>query len=251
WERADRSWRGRTERVADLLEGQRVPVAFQPIRDIAEGRTVGVEALARFPAPPLRSPDRWFAEASAVGLGVDLEVLAVAEALTAFDGAPDGWYLSVNVSPEAAASPQLARLLDREWLPPLVLEITEHAQISDYRALNRRLKPLRDAGVRIAVDDAGSGFASFRHVLRMAPDIIKLDTTLVHDIDADNLLRALGYSLTAFASALDATVIAEGVETERELNALRFLGVRYAQGYHLGRPGPLSQCDAVSLSRPG
>lgn len=256
WDRANAPWLERAERISALIDQRLLPMAFQPIVGLLDERVVGVEALARFPGHPTRTPDRWFSEAAAVGLGVELEVLAVASALRAFEVLPTDCYLSVNVSPRAAASPLLAELLASAPLHRVVLEITEHQRIGDYEGLNRCLGPLREAGVRIAVDDAGSGFASFRHVLKMQPDIIKLDTSLVHEIDSDSLLRALSYSLTAFASALDAEVIAEGVEAEREADALRFLGVRYAQGYHFGRPGPLEailERDALvgsgSLSR--
>ena len=251
WDRANAPWRERAQRIRAVIDRRVVPMAYQPIVDLLDGRIVGVEALARFPQQPQRSPDRWFAEASSVGLGAQLEALAVASALDAFAVLPADTYLSVNVSPQAAVSPLLAEVLDGAPLERVVLEITEHEQIADYAALNRRLRPLRAAGARVAVDDAGSGFASFRHVLKMAPDLIKLDTSLVHDIDHDTLLRALSYSLTAFASALEAEVIAEGVESEREADALRFLGLRFAQGYHLGRPGPLQRVTAVSASRPG
>lgn len=257
WERTQGAWRTRVERIRNVLAAGSIPLAFQPIIDLAEESVVGVEVLARFAGPPQRGPERWFAEANAVGLGIDLEMLSIRQALTALPGLSPPLYLSVNISPLAAASPSLADVLAGAPLQRLVLEITEHERVADYDALNRQLAPLRQEGLRVAVDDAGSGFASFRHVLKLSPDIVKLDTSLVHEIDNDSLLRALGYTLTAFASALGAQVVAEGVETQREVDALRFLGVRFAQGYHLGRPvnlGDLSvhhDVSVVSRTRPG
>ena len=93
--------------------------------------------------------------------------------------------------------------------------------------------------MRIAVDDAGSGYSSLAHILKLAPDFIKLDRELVSGIDLDPVRRALAASLVTFAADTGAEIVAEGVETEDELEVLRRLGVRYAQGYHLGRPAPL------------
>jgi EAL domain-containing protein (putative c-di-GMP-specific phosphodiesterase class I) len=118
-------------------------------------------------------------------------------------------------------------------LHTVVLEITEHARVPDYGALADVLQPFRARGARVAVDDTGSGFASLRHVLRLEPEIVKLDSSLTHHIDSDAVLRALGYTLKAFAGAIGAETVAEGIENERELYALRFLGVPYGQGFHL------------------
>lgn len=227
------------DRISDVLAREDVRIVYQPIFDLASGRAVGYEALSRFPSPPGRPPDQWFAEAAAVGLGVPLEVLAVRHALHALTRLPDEVYVSVNVSPAAAASEELARVLADLPVHRVVLEVTEHAEVDDYEVLNAAVARLRRRGARLAVDDTGSGFASMRHVLRLAPDIVKLDTTLTHGIDSDSVLRALGFSLKSFASAIDAEVIAEGIETEREVDALRFLGVTLGQGFHLQRPGPL------------
>ncbi len=242
-QRASALWRLRTDRIRAVLDARAVALVFQPIVDLHTEAVIGYEALSRFASRPTRTPDKWFGEAGAVGLGVELEVLAIEKAVEAVPQLPDGCYLSVNVSPPVATSPRLVQALSEAPLERLVLEITEHEAVTDYAVLNESLAPLRRRGLRVAVDDAGSGFASFRHVVKLEPDIVKLDTSLVHEIDCDRVLRALGYSLTAFASALGA-VVAEGVETEREVDALRFLGVPYAQGYHFGRP------DALPASAP-
>ncbi|CAN5120942.1 hypothetical protein BH20ACT8_BH20ACT8_09780 [soil metagenome] len=245
---ATAAWRQRVSRIRSVLDAGWLRIAYQPIADLSTGEVVGVEALSRFPEPPRMTPDRWFREAASIGLGPDLELLAVAQALEAFRVLPEHVYLSVNVSPEAAQSPALGEVLAGAPLDRLVFEITEHAEVTDYAALNSALSPLRASGLRLAVDDAGAGFASLRHILRMAPDIIKLDISLTRDIDSDSVLRALSYSLAAFASAIDAVVVAEGIEREEELDALRFLGVQYGQGFFLQAPGPLASREQLEVA---
>lgn len=234
--------------IRQVLEEESLWTVFQPICDLYDGSIVGYEALSRFPEPPKRTPDRWFGDAAAIGLGVALEVLAVRRALTALSELPTHIYLSVNISPAVATSDALADALEGVPVERLVLEITEHAEVDDYEVLNASIARLRRRGARLAVDDTGAGFASMRHVLRLAPDIVKLDTTLTQDIDNDSVLRALGFSLKSFAAAIDAQVIAEGIETEREVDALRFLGVRYGQGYFLSRPGPLLAQEVIDIT---
>ena len=121
----------------------------------------------------------------------------------------------------------------------IALELTEHARVDDYEGLSRVLTPLRDQGMQLAVDDAGAGFASLRHILQLQPDIIKLDMTLTRHVDADGARRALAAALITFAGEIGASIVAEGIESEREIDALVGLGVQYGQGYHLARPGPL------------
>ncbi len=226
-----------------MLRDRALAIVYQPIADLYSGAVVGVEALSRFPQRPRQGPDRWFKEAATVGLAEPLEALALGFAVQALDVLPPGVYLSVNLSPAAVMSADVARVLDAVDVSRLVVEITEHAEVDDYDALNDAVGRLRARGARLAVDDAGSGFASMRHVLRLAPDIIKLDLSLTQGIDNDSVLRALGYSLKSFATAIDAQVVAEGVETEHEVDALRFLGVAYAQGHYLRRPKALSEQD--------
>jgi EAL domain-containing protein (putative c-di-GMP-specific phosphodiesterase class I) len=241
-------WDRRVGQVRTVLDDRGFDVVFQPIADLRDGVTVGVEALSRFPTPPDLSPDRWFDDASSVGLGVELELAAIERAITAFDALPPGAYLSVNLSPSTVLSPALRRAVASCPLDRLVFEITEHAAVVDYEALNTALRPWRRDGVRLAVDDAGAGFASLRHILRMSPDIIKLDISLTQGIDKDAVQRALSYSIASFGSAIDAAVVAEGVSSEQELNALRFLGIAYGQGFHLAAPAPLPADGSLAAS---
>jgi diguanylate cyclase (GGDEF)-like protein len=218
-------------RLEDLYrEGGPRPV-YQPVVDLLTLRPVGAEALSRFPAG---DPATWFVQAAALGVGVELEVAAI-EAALAQEPTSTG-FLALNVSPELAASPALVRVLKGHRLDRVVVEITEHEQVQDYPALLRHLEPLRGEGVRVAVDDAGAGFASMRHVLALGPEFIKLDMSLIRGIHLDRTRQALTASLATFAQRTGATLIAEGIETAAELDCLRSLGVPLGQGFHLGYP---------------
>lgn len=231
--------RERLARVGRALSGDALSMVFQPIADLATGEVRGVEALARFACEPRRPPNEWFDEAAAVGRGADLELAAAGAALARLEELPPATFLSVNISPATAVSPELAVLIEDFPADRIVLELTEHTRIDEYEPLLAALAPLRDRGVRVAVDDAGAGYSSLRHVLRLRPHVLKLDTALTRGIDGDLARRALATAMVTFAPEIDATVIAEGVETRAELETLRGLGVPCGQGYHLARPGPV------------
>jgi EAL domain-containing protein (putative c-di-GMP-specific phosphodiesterase class I) len=155
------------------------------------------------------------------------------------DVLPPDVYVTVNVSPQTILSGHLRDALCGLPAEQIVLELTEHAQIDDYDRLLRALHPLRNRGVRLAVDDAGAGYASLRHILQVRPDLIKLDIALTRNINLDPARRALASALVAFARETSSCIIAEGVETASELKTLRSIGIEKAQGYFLGRPVPI------------
>lgn len=223
-------------------------IFLQPIRTLESGVTAGVEALARFERPPRRSPDRWFAEASEVGLRTQLELVAARKALAILAELPAGLFLSVNVSPRTVAAASFRRLLDAVAGDRVVLEVTEHAPIEDYERLNTVLARIRADGVRLAIDDAGAGFASLRHILLLEPDFIKLDGTLIAGIEQDLSKQALATGLISFAGKIGATIVAEGIERAEELAELRALGVDYGQGYYLGRPAAGLPTDDLPMA---
>ena len=227
-------------RVRRVLDSKGLAMAFQPIVDLIDGSVVGYEALARFALGPERPPDAWFAEAEAVGLGRELEAAALRSALAHLDRLPAETYLSLNASPLTAVSPFLKRLL-ADVGERIVVEITEHAPVADYDALREALGELRAQGVRVAIDDAGAGFASLTHILRLMPDLIKLDMVLTRGIDTDDTRRQLASALSSFASGIGAAIVAEGIETKAELDCLRELGVPYGQGFLLARPTSLGK----------
>jgi len=171
-----------------------------------------------------------------VGESGALELAAAQGAVRGLADLPAHLDLTVNVSPDVAMSPDFRRWLMQVPLGRLVLELTEHAQVPDYDALLRALAPARKRGLRIAVDDAGAGYASMRHMLMLRPDLIKLDISLVRDVDTDRSRRALCAAVVEFAHQTGAQIVAEGVETLDELRTLQLLGADYVQGYLLQRP---------------
>lgn len=214
-------------------------VVLQPICELLDGQPVGYEALSRFAAG--RSPDRWFADAAEVGLGLELECVAIRAATAMLPLLPDALSLSINASPETVMSGALDALLDVDTPHRLVLELTEHATFDDYDTLCARIASLRARGIRLAIDDAGAGFSGLQHILKLRPDLIKLDLTLIRDIDTDPAKRALASAMQSFARQTGATLIAEGVETPGERSTLISLGLRRGQGYLLGRPEPYGE----------
>jgi len=219
------------------LDSGRIQAVYQPIVSVESGRLVGAESLSRFPDSD-RSPQDWFAGAVEVGLHVLLELAAVEHCLRGATRLPDDIYVSVNVSPDTLLDPRLLELLRSSSIGPkrVVVEITEHAAITDYVEVIPAVDELREAGVRIAVDDAGAGYASFRHILRLRPSKIKLDRSLIAGIHEDPALLALATAVVSFGREMGAVVIAEGIELLEELRCLQEIGIDAAQGYLLGRP---------------
>lgn len=241
--------RERLERIRAVVSGTGLTIAYQPIFDLTDDHVFGVEALARFSAEPTRGPDAWFAEAEAVGLGEELELAAIRRALDEFDRLEPGAFLSLNVSPGTCLSPRLSELISEIPGNRLSLEITEHAVVGDYGALEAALSPLRARGVRLTIDDACAGPSSLRHVMALQPDLIKLDVALTRDVDTDENRSDLVTALVGFAARVDAAVVAEGVETAPQLRTLNDLGVGYAQGFYLARPGPIPPSDTWQPAR--
>ncbi len=228
-------------RIRDVIEREQISIVYQPIWNIAAHKPVGLECLSRFSATPQRSPDKWFNEAAEAGLGVELEMAAIRMALGAFASAPADIYLAVNASPATILGSEFFDIFSSVPLDRLVLEVTEHAHVANYDLLLNVLEPLRQRGVRLAVDDAGAGYSSLQHILHLRPDIIKLDMGLTRHIDLDPARRALAAALIKFAEETNSKIIAEGVETASELKTLAKLGVEMAQGYYLARPMPLEK----------
>jgi EAL domain-containing protein (putative c-di-GMP-specific phosphodiesterase class I)/DNA-binding NarL/FixJ family response regulator len=253
--RAEGRRRQRESRVRRAMESEgALGVVFQPICDLNTGKPVGVEALARFHVPPERGPDSWFAEASEVGLRRELELVALRHALSHLSELPKGLFLSVNISPATLRSAPFRKAIAAVDAKRIVLEVTEHTPVQDYDALNNAVERVRAVGARLAIDDAGAGFASLRHILRLAPDFVKLDRTLIDNIERDRSHQALAAGLISFARKIDATIVAEGIERAGQLRALRDLGVSCGQGFLLARPAPLPLAQVAHgkrFGRPG
>ncbi|MEX2289473.1 MAG: EAL domain-containing protein [Mycobacteriales bacterium] len=224
--------------VRELISIDRVKIALQAVVQLDTGAVVGFEALARFGG---RVPtDRWFRAASYYGLGGEFERLTLQAALSLLPSLPPGAFLAVNVSPAALEDPTVLTLLHDSDLSRVLLEVTEHEAVADYTLTRTLLDELRRRGARIAVDDTGAGFASLRHVLMLQPAVVKLDTSLSRHVHESERQRKLVTALLTFADEVGSLVLAEGIETEEQLVALRKLGVPLGQGWHLGVPTVVS-----------
>ena len=226
----------RHEVVAVMQDPDGLTPVFQPLVALATGQVSGYEALTRFKQPPKRFPDQWFNLASRVGLGAALEAHAIGKAL-AVPNRPPGTYLSLNLSPSTLRAPEVQAILPED-LSGLVIEVTEHELASDDTRLAADLAELRSRGARVAVDDAGAGYAGLQQLMRVTPDLIKLDRSLVQNIHEDEAKQALVESFVRFGRRTGAQVVAEGIEIEEELRVLADLDVTYGQGYFLAKPGP-------------
>jgi EAL domain-containing protein (putative c-di-GMP-specific phosphodiesterase class I) len=235
------------DRIDAILQADGLRMVYQPIVDVATGRVVGFESLARFASDPYRTPDIWFSEAGLVGRAVELESKAIRLALSTIYELPASVYVTVNASPETIVKGALADAVHGLPLDRIVVEVTEHQAIERYEDMAEAIMPLQQAGLRIAIDDAGAGYASFRHVLNLHPHIVKLDNSITRSIDADRSRRALAAALCGFAAETGCGIVAEGVETKAELEAVRALGIGKAQGYHLGRPMSFAEARALLL----
>ncbi|HEX6714738.1 MAG TPA: bifunctional diguanylate cyclase/phosphodiesterase [Thermoleophilaceae bacterium] len=226
----------RHEVVAVMQDPEGLTPVFQPLVALATGQVSGYEALTRFKPPPKRFPDQWFNLAARVGLGGALEAHAIKKALDV-PNRPAGTYLSLNLSPSTLRAPEVRDVLPED-LTGLVIEVTEHELAADDAALAADLADVRRRGARVAVDDAGAGYAGLQQLMRVAPDLIKLDRSLVQNIHEDPAKQALVDSFVRFGRRTGAQVVAEGIETEEELRVLADLDVTYGQGYFLAKPGP-------------
>ena len=212
---------------------RRFTIHLQPIARLDSGEVIAVEALTRF-TDGVR-PDIQFAEAGRLGLGLALERATLGAAIEAARDRPPDVALSVNVSPDIVLHdpdlPELLTVAERS----IIIELTEHERIDDYDAVRSAFTRL-GPDVRLAVDDAGSGYASLRHILSLRPTFVKLDMEWVRGIADDPIRRALVSGLAYFASETGCELIAEGIETEDERIALLELGIRLGQGYLIGHP---------------
>jgi EAL domain-containing protein (putative c-di-GMP-specific phosphodiesterase class I)/CheY-like chemotaxis protein len=231
-------------RIRRVLERGEFDIVFQPIVALDSRAIVGYEALSRFSAEPNRGPDQWFAEAHEVGLGPELELAAIRLACERSRDLPEGMFMAVNVSPVTTERPELLALLAGCDVNEVILEVTEHAQVEDYRRFRVAIGRVRELGARLAVDDAGAGFSSLRHILELDAELIKLDGSLTRSLEDDPRRRSLAAALIEFGRDSGASVLAEHIESEVQLIELRRLGVHYGQGFHLGRPQRLPAAAA-------
>lgn len=247
----ERDRQRKRDRLRSAMATRQPAIVYQPIFDLADMHVAGWECLSRFNVEPGRTPDLWFQEAADVGMGEDLECHAISAALAGLSMFPGDMYLAINCSPELLLSHRLDDLLQGYPGQRIVLEITEHAVVQDYRLMEGALAGLRKRGMRLAIDDAGAGYASMRHILQLRPDMIKLDISLTQGIDLDPQRRAMASALIAFARETGSTIVAEGVETVPELEVLKRLGADKVQGFLLGHPLALSDVKRLNIRGQG
>lgn len=228
--------------ISEIIAAEAFHPVFQPIVHLESGRVAGFEALTRFDDGA--RPDQRFADAARAGMGAAMELATMRAALSAATQLPADTYLSVNVSAAVLIEHDLSEMLTLAGERRLVLELTEHERIDDYGAVRRVVDALRPV-VRLSVDDAGSGWASLRHVFALEPDYVKLDRGWVSGIDADPARQALLLGIARFVDAMDGAVVAEGIETSRELATLRSLDIQFGQGFLLGRPARVDEVAGV------
>jgi EAL domain-containing protein (putative c-di-GMP-specific phosphodiesterase class I) len=225
------------ERISELLDEGSLAMALQPIVDLATDEVCGYEALARFPDHVGWTPDRWFDAAGQVGMGTALESAAVHAAMRLLPRIGPAASLAINVSAGAlVSSASIPELFTGPESHRLVLELTEHHRIEEPARLTEALRRVRAAGVRVAVDDAGSGYAGLERILSLAPEVLKLDRSLVYGVSKHAGRQAMCEAMVRFTQRTGSRLVAEGVETREDLAVLKSLGVGHAQGYLLGRP---------------
>ena len=227
--------------IKSTVRDQRFELLYQPIVDLCTGQLTGAEALCRFQSDPYRAPNLWFEDAARVGLGEMLEICVMEPAINTMELLPDDAYVSFNASPRTIATGLLAPVFEKRRPKRVVLEVTEHIEVDDWAALSREINVLREMGILIAIDDAGAGYSGLQQIVRLRPDIIKLDRSLVDHIDQDPARRSLCAAMVHFATETGAALVAEGIERPEEERVLRDLGVHRGQGFLLARPMPMAQ----------
>lgn len=227
-----------------ILRNGQISMLFQPIYDFKKGTVLAWEALARGPrGSELESPALLFDFAEQTGQLFVLEQTCRSKALETVGALAPGQRLFLNIHPRAVVDPTFApgstlELIENHGLKPdnIVFEITERHSIKDFTSFHRTLDHYRSQGFKIAVDDAGTGYSGLSTIAALKPDYIKVDMSLVRDIDKDPVRRALMETMVTLANRIGSEIIAEGIETRNEAGALIEIGVHYGQGYFLSRP---------------
>lgn len=236
------------DQIAAVIDRDLIKTHFQPIISLRRGAVMAVEALSRFQTSHDQSVLWWFEQARAAEMQESLELAAMSYALDQMPDLPPETYMTVNVSPATFASDGLMKVLTT--VPPnrVVVELTEHTQIAATECLRQRLREMRARGIGIAIDDVGAGYAGLNALVELRPDVIKLDRSLVHGIHDDQAKQSLTRAMLDFSGAIDAFLIAEGVEDRRDHHTLTGLGARLGQGFLYGRPEPAHQVSKLLSS---
>jgi EAL domain-containing protein (putative c-di-GMP-specific phosphodiesterase class I) len=220
---------------------------YQPIIELKTGKLLGVEGLIRpVPPAPFADPGSLFSAAVDSGHLVALDLTCLETIVAGAGNLAAGAFLSVNLSPATVESPEfstaaLLSILARYGFPPerLLLELTEQQPVTDLERVRLKLDTCRGAGIRLAADDVGAGYAGLRLLAELSFDVIKVDLTLVQRSASSASSSAVVESVVALAGRTGAMLVAEGVEFPEQLVQLEQLGITVGQGFLLGRPGSL------------
>lgn len=230
--------RKRHDFIMKIINDRSFHNVYQSIVDFSTGKNIGLEALTRFEDVSFESPDWIFREAESFGLKAELEIAVLDEPIKRTHQMSGDCYVSINVSPTTVATKAFKDLVATAATDHLVIELNEADTVDSYFALNNHLDKIRALGVSLAIDDVGSGYANFRHILELSPEILKLDISLIRDINISRKKQALAAAIIAYADEFGSKIIAEGVETDAELQVLQKLGINLIQGYLFSKPAP-------------
>lgn len=223
-------------RLSNVIQDDALSIHLQPIVSLTDGRPMAAEALSRFSSNPSVGPEWWFAQAQRSDMQIDLEVAAISKALQHLNHMPDRAYLSVNASPLTVSSVQFMEAVRGVPTDRLLVELTEREIILETSPLMQALAVLRDKRIGIAIDDVGAGYAGLSTIVSLKPNVLKLDRSLVSQIQGCTVKQSLTKAMVHFANEMSAFLVAEGVETQAEHNTIKRLGVRLGQGYFYARP---------------
>lgn len=227
-----------------LIENNHLQVLYQPIVNLQKTSLLGWEALTRGPADSyFSSPLNLFSFAEKSGMLYLLERTCRRLALNGAATLGRDQKLFINMDPQVLNDPYFVKgetklVLDALDLHPsnIVFEITERRSIQDFSAFRKSLEHYRSQGYLIAIDDAGAGYSSLQSIAELRPDFIKLDMSLIRGVDKDHVKQALLETFVTFSNKIGCLIVAEGIETEAELETITRLGVPLGQGFYLGRP---------------
>lgn len=228
----------------EILKNGTVSTVFQPIISLKDGKLLGYEALSRGPKETFfENPERMFEFARIYGRLWDLEFLCRIKALENVTNSKSDFYIFLNVDPNTINDEKFKKGFTKDFLRSfdinpenIVFEITENNTVSDFKSFNLTIDNYKDQGYKIAIDDAGSGYSGLKLITEIHPHYLKLDMTLIRDIDKDGIKHSLIKTFRDFCQTADIKIIAEGIETENELNALIDIGIDYGQGYLIQKP---------------
>lgn len=234
------------EQFFDILNRKSITTVFQPIISLRDGSIFGYEALSRGPEDTeMQSPNILFEYAEKLEKTWDLELICRTKAIEAFHSLKTKLKLFLNVNPKIIHDIKFKKGFTKEYLfkygmdpENIIFEITERGSIDNISDLVRTINNYKNQNYKIAIDDAGAGYSGLNMISDINPHFIKLDMNLIRDIDKDVTRQSLIKSFAEFASLTNTYLVAEGIETEKELLKLIDIGIHYGQGFFIQKPGP-------------